>query len=155
MPPFPLPRTASDDSRPASFRRRPWRRAAAVLCVLVAAGCGKRGAPLAPLPRVPATIADWTALRSDDSVALTLVVPSANVSGDTPGDIAEVEVYAVTADRAPELVAGRVPPTMTLVASARVRRPLPPLPANASAEVPAVPREPGLDQGSGRSSVSV
>ena len=146
MPPFPLPRTASDDSRPAGSRRRPWR-VAAVLCVLVAAGCGKRGAPLAPLPRVPAAISDWTALRSDDSVALTLVVPSANVSGDTPGDIAAVEVYAVTADRAPELVAGRVPPTMTLVASARVRRPLPPLPANAAAEVPAVPREPGLDQG--------
>lgn len=115
--------------------------------VLLAAACGKRGAPLAPLPRVPAAVTEWTALRSDETVALTLVVPSANVSGDQPGDIAAVEIYAVTADRAPVLEAGRVAPGLTLVTSLKVRRPLPPLPANAPTGVPAVPREPGVDQG--------
>lgn len=114
--------------------------------MVLAAGCGKRGAPLPPLPRLPAAVTEWTALRSDDVVALTLVVPTTNVSGDSPGDIAAIEVYAVTADRAPELPAGRVPSELTLVASERVRRPVPPLPEDAPA-VPAVPREPGLDQG--------
>ncbi|MBL8136287.1 MAG: hypothetical protein JNL48_06675 [Acidobacteria bacterium] len=118
-----------------------------LVAVLVAAGCGKRGAPLPPLPRVPAAVSEWSALRSDETVALTLVVPGTNVSGDAPGDIAGIELYAVTADLAPELVAGRVPPGMTLVASARVRRPLPPVPAGVPADLPPVPREPGLDQG--------
>ncbi len=146
MPPLPLPHPAPDALCPADRRKRHWRQIAAAVCVLVAAGCGKRGAPLAPLPRVPAAVSDWTALRSDDTVLLTLVVPAANVSGDTPGDIAAIEVYAETAARPPEVVAGRVPPSMALVASSRVRRPVPPLPAGA-ADVPAVPREPGLDQG--------
>ncbi|MEZ5418376.1 MAG: hypothetical protein R2708_13635 [Vicinamibacterales bacterium] len=74
-------------------------------------------------------------------------MPSANVSGDQPGDIAAVEVYAVTADDPPRLETGVVPPAFSLISSARVRRPLPPLPPGAPAEVPAVPREPGLDQG--------
>ncbi len=142
-PPRPVPAVL----RTACSPRVGWRSSAVLLCVLVAGGCGKRGAPLAPLPRVPAAVSGWTVLRSDDTVALSLVVPGANVSGDTPGDIAAVEVYAVTADRVPELVTGRLPAGMNLIASSRVRRPLPPLPASAPAEVPAVPREPGLDQG--------
>ncbi len=147
MPPLPPSRPAPAASRPAGpHAGRRFATLAAVLA-LMAAGCGKRGAPLPPLPRVPAAVSEWSALRSDDTVALTLVVPGTNVSGDAPGDIAGIEVYAVTAERAPELEAGRVPAEMTLVASARVRRPLPPLPADAPAALPAVPREPGLDQG--------
>lgn len=149
MLPFPLPRPAHVALRPEGShpRRRVSVRLGVLLLMVLAAGCGKRGAPLPPLSRLPAAVTDWTALRSDDLVALTLVVPTTNVSGDTPGDIAAIEVYAVTADRAPELPNGRVPPGWTLVATERVRRPLPPLPENAPADVPAVPREPGLDQG--------
>ncbi len=139
-------------SRPASAARRLAGphvacRCALLVAALVAAGCGKRGAPLPPLPRIPAAVTEWSALRSDETVALTLVVPATNVSGDAPGDIAGIEVYAVTADAAPALEAGRVPPGMTLVASARVRRPLPPVPASAPTDLPPLPREPGLDQG--------
>ena len=149
MPPFSPPRPAPAPPRvaPRAAGAPAGARALALLLVALAAGCGKRGAPLPPLPRLPAAVSDWAALRSDDTVALTLVVPSSNVSGDTPGDIAAVEVYAVTADRAPDLETGRVPPELTLVASTRVRRPLPPLPVDAPATVPAVPLEPGLDQG--------
>lgn len=147
MPLLPSSRPAPAALRPVGPHagRRVW--PAMLVVALVAAGCGKRGAPLPPLPRVPAAVSEWAALRSDDTVALTLVVPGTNVAGDAPGDIAGIEIYAVTADRAPELVAGRVPPGLTLVASAPVRRPLPPLPANAPADLPTVPREPGLDQG--------
>jgi len=118
-----------------------------VALVAVAAGCGKRGAPLPPLPRVPAAVAEWSVLRSDETVALTLVVPAANVSGDTPGDVAAVEIYAVTAERPPTLEAGRVPAGAVLVTTIRVRRPLPPVPASAPPGVPTLPREPGSDQG--------
>lgn len=145
MPLLPPSRPAPAVPRLVGPHARCW--AVLVLLAAVAAGCGKRGAPLPPLPRVPAAVSEWTALRSDETVALTLVVPGSNVSGDAPGDIAGIEIYAVTANVPPELEAGRVPPGMTLVASARVRRPLPPLPANAPADLPPVPREPGLDQG--------
>lgn len=145
MPLLPSSRPAPAVSRLVGPHARRW--PALLLVAVVAAGCGKRGAPLPPLPRVPAAVSEWTALRSDETVALTLVVPGTNVSGDAPGDIAGIEIYAVTADAAPELEAGRVPPGMTLVASAPVRRPLPPLPPSAPADLPPVPREPGLDQG--------
>lgn len=145
MPLTLLPRSAPVTPRPVGRAR-----GLALLILLAvgvaAAACGKRGAPLPPLARVPAAVTEWTAMRRDDTVALTLVVPSTNVSGDAPGDIAAVEVYAVTAALAPELETGRVPPSLTLVAQSRVRRPLPPVPATAT-DVPAVPREPGLDQG--------
>ena len=117
--------------------------------MFVAAGCGKKGPPLAPLLRVPGNISAWTVSRADDTVFLTLTVPLANVGGDRPADVARVEVYAVTAERPPALVNGRVPPALTLVSSAPVRRPLPPPPPATpdGPAVPTLPLAPGLDQG--------
>ncbi|MFN7976991.1 MAG: hypothetical protein U0P30_02575 [Vicinamibacterales bacterium] len=124
----------------------------AVLAVLVAglAACGKRGAPLPPLPRVPGGIQTFTAVRRGDAVDLAVTVPTANASGNTPADIARIEVYAVTAFAAPRLETGRVPDGATLVGSMPVRRPLPPPPPPKDGQTPAVapmPPTPGVNQG--------
>lgn len=118
-----------------------------LLAAAAAAGCGKKGAPLAPLLRVPAAVTDWTATRRDDTVRLSFVTPTTNVGGDMPADVAVVEVYAVTAREAPALEAGRVPAAMTLVGSVNVLRPLPPLPRGATPPVTPLPRGPGVEQG--------
>ncbi len=117
--------------------------------LLTVAGCGKKGPPLAPVLRVPAQVSAFRVVRADTLVLATLTVPTANVGGDQPADVALVEVYAVTSVRPPTLENGRVPPGLTLVASSPVRRPVPPPPPvvpNAPA-LPALPVESGLDQG--------
>jgi hypothetical protein len=124
--------------------------AGVVVAVLLAAACGKKGPPLAPLQRVPAKVGTFAAHRADESVFLTLTVPTANIGGDQPADVAVVEVYALTSTVVPPvLVTGRVPATLTLVSSLPVRRPLPPPPPvkEGMPPVPALPLEPGLDQG--------
>jgi predicted small lipoprotein YifL len=121
--------------------------AAALLLPL--AGCGKKGPPLAPLARVPGQVAELTAARSGDAVHLTVLVPVANVGGDSPADISSVEIYAVTAEREP-VVGEREPgPEWTLVHRLPVRRPVPPAPPTPAGvpPVPPLPIEPGVDQG--------
>lgn len=152
MPPVTVPSATQPLAGPRASRHsaRPRRLAAAVLCVLVAMGCGKKGPPLAPLQRVPAKVAAWSAVRSDDTVFLSFTVPTANIGGDQPADVALVEIYAVTVTGVPPaLENGRVPEGLTLVASAPVRRPLPPPPPprEGAPPLPPLPREPGLDQG--------
>ncbi|MEZ5421421.1 MAG: hypothetical protein R2708_29345, partial [Vicinamibacterales bacterium] len=115
------------------------------MCLVVVVGCGRRGAPLPPLPRIPAAVETFSAARRGDVVELSLVVPASNASGDQPGDIAAVEVYAVTAAAAPALPEGRAPDDWTLVASSPVRRPVPPAPAREG--VAPLPLPPGVDQG--------
>jgi hypothetical protein len=132
--------------------RSRWWRARPSACLLLTAGlavaCGKKGPPLAPLPRVPAAVGEFAAIRRHDTVLISYVVPTANVAGDTPADVAAVEVYAVTGTEAPALTGDTVPPPLTLVTTTRVRRPLPPLPPDEAAKVPPMPREPGaVDQG--------
>lgn len=117
---------------------------------MLAVACGKKGPPLAPLQRVPAKVSAWAVSRSDDAVFMTLTVPTANVGGDQPADVAGVEVYAVTSAGAPPaLERGRVPDGVALVTSAPVRRPVPPPPPAKDGGPPIreLPREPGLDQG--------
>ncbi|MEZ5290723.1 MAG: fibronectin type III domain-containing protein [Vicinamibacterales bacterium] len=124
--------------------------AAAVVAVLLgpAVACGKKGPPLAPLPRVPAAVTELTAHRRDDVVSVGFLVPSANVGGDAPADVASVELYAVTSPGPPVLEEGEVPEGMTLVRSTPVRRPVPAPPAREGVTPPPVPREPGVaDQG--------
>ncbi len=127
--------------------------ALALCVVVVASGCGKKGAPLPPLLRVPAKVGGFSAHRSGERVYLTLTVPAANVGGDQPADVAVVEVYAATSAAPPELTKGSVSPALTLVASAPVRRPVPPPPpvtpraGQSGPAVPPLPIEPGLDQG--------
>lgn len=120
-----------------------------LLCVGLTVACGKKGPPLAPRQRVPAKVGDWTVARADDHVFLSLTVPAANVAGDQPADLGQVEVYALTSATPPILEAGKVPAGVTLVASSPVRRPLAPLPpaAGNAPALPTLPVEPGLDQG--------
>jgi hypothetical protein len=63
------------------------------LVVLCAAGCGKRGSPLAPLRLVPARIADLTAVRTAERVELHFTVPAANLDGTTPPAVDRVDIY--------------------------------------------------------------
>lgn len=141
----PRPTPEIDARRPRAFERRA---VAVVMLGLLVVGCGRRGAPLPPLPRIPAAVETFSAQRRGDVVELALVVPSANAGGDTPGDIASVEVYAVTGAAPPQLEAGLVPAGMVRVASSPVRRPAPP-PPPAEGGVPPIapPALPGVDQG--------
>jgi hypothetical protein len=68
----------------------------AVVCAGTAAACGKKGPPLPPLARIPAAPANPQALRLGDDVYISFGVPSANVSGQTPADLAAVDLYAFT-----------------------------------------------------------
>lgn len=121
-------------------------RAIVIAAVVVAAACGRKGPPLAPFVRVPAQVAAVTSQRVGDDVYLSFPVPSANVDGQRPADIAAVEVYAVTATRPPATEEQRE--LATLVATLPVRPILPelPVPANGT-PLPALPVPPGVDRG--------
>lgn len=137
----------------ASPRRRSLRTShstrivAALLAVAaLATACGKKGPPLAPFVRVPATVASVTAARVGDDVFVSFPVPTANVDGQQPADIASLEVYAITATRPPQTDEQRK--LATLIATLPVRPILPPLPpAAAGVELPPVPLPPGVDRG--------
>ncbi|MGE0815035.1 MAG: hypothetical protein AB7O28_24905 [Vicinamibacterales bacterium] len=152
MPP-PLPLPPGSTWLAGMVRGRGWRgrlaagALVAAACVPVVA-CGKKGPPLAPLPRVPAAVTDLTAHRRDDVVSVQFAVPTANVGGDAPADVAMVELYAVTSPGPPVLEEGEVPEGMTLVHATPVRRPVPTPPVREGVTPPPVPREPGVaDQG--------
>ena len=118
--------------------------AVAIACV----GCGKKGPPLAPFVRVPALVTAVTPQRIGDDVYLSFKVPDTNADGQKPADIAAVEVYAVTATRAPATEEQRE--VATLVATLPVRPILPevPVPANGSPPPPLpLPLPPGVDRG--------
>ena len=122
-----------------------------LVAVLTLHACGKKGAPLPPLLRVPAAVGEPIATRVEDDVFMRLTVPATNVDGHAPGDIARIEVYAVTADRAPTSADDpeKLREVSTLVATQDVRRPLPPLPPAKPGEPEPVPLPPGpgVDQG--------
>ncbi len=121
------------------------------------AACGKKGAPLPPLLRVPAPVAGTAAVRVGDDVYVRFTVPTANVDQHTPADIARVEVFAITPDRPPTQndKPAELRRLATLVGSEQVRKPLPPLPPPkpGGPERPALPSDverlagPGVDQG--------
>ena len=62
----------------------------------IAAACGKKGPPLAPLRPLPAAAANVTATRLGDVVQLQFAVPAANADNTTPADLGFVDVYAAT-----------------------------------------------------------
>lgn len=131
-----------------SSRRR---LACAAALAIAAAACGKKGPPLAPLVQLPAQVAAFSAERVADTVFLALTVPTANVGGDTPGDIGAVEVFAATAEREPNVGDREAGVPWTLVHRVPVRRvippPPPPPPGTAAPTLPPIPLEPGADQG--------
>ena len=67
----------------------------------VAAGCGKKGAPLAPIVRIPSAVSMLQAQRVGTDAFVTLTVPNTNIDRSVPVDIARVEVYAYTGRRPP------------------------------------------------------
>jgi hypothetical protein len=80
------------------------RAGALLLCVaLAAAGCGKRGSPLAPIVRIPAAVTQVSAARLGNDVYLTVTVPDQNIDTSVPADIGRVDIYAWT---------GRIPPPL-------------------------------------------
>ena len=108
--------------------------------------CGKKGPPLAPFVRVPATVANVTAQRVGGDIYLSFPVPATNVDGQQPADIASLEVYAVTATRPPATEDQR--DVATLVATVPVRPILPELPVSANGTPPPpIPLPPGVDRG--------
>ena len=119
-------------------------------CVLVAAAaafaCGSKGPPLAPFVRVPAIVTTVTGQRIGNDIYLSFAVPSTNVDGRQPADIAALEVYAVTSTRPPATEEQRE--LATLVATVPVRPILPELPAPANGSPPPpIPLPPGVDRG--------
>jgi hypothetical protein len=122
-----------------------------LLFTLALAGCGKKGAPLPPLLRIPAAVGEAAAMRVGDDVFVRFRVPAANADDQRPADISRVEVYAITLNRAPtsEDDPEQLRKHSTLVATQQVRLPPPPLPPPkpGEPEPPALPLGPGIDQG--------
>jgi hypothetical protein len=118
----------------------------AILASIVAiTACGKKGPPLAPFVRVPATVVNAAGQRIGNDIYLSFPVPAANVDGQQPADILELEVYAVTSARPPATEEQRE--VAELVATIPVRPILPePVSVNGSAPPP-VPLPPGVDRG--------
>jgi len=67
-----------------------------LLAAVLAAACGKKGPPLAPLHLVPNAVKDVAAKRTADEVRIRFVLPSANLNGPGPVALDRVEVYAIT-----------------------------------------------------------
>ena len=60
------------------------------------AACGKKGAPLPPLVRLPVAPPDLVAKRRGASVDVQFTVPAANTDGTRPANIERVDVYGFT-----------------------------------------------------------
>lgn len=75
---------------------------AALVAAASAAGCGKKGAPIAPIVRIPAAVQTISASRVGNDVYVTLTVPATNIDASIPVDISRIDVYGYT---------GRVAPT--------------------------------------------
>src|SRR5215203_2262610 len=68
---------------------------------IISAACGKKGPPLAPIVHIPAAVEKVEARRRGDEVTLTVTVPSKNVDGTVPVDVARIEVYGYTGTTPP------------------------------------------------------
>jgi hypothetical protein len=105
----------------------------AILLSLVAAACGKKGPPLAPIIRVPAAVQGLAPQRVGNEVYLTVTIPSQNIDSSTPSAVRRVDIYAYTGLEEP---GPRMMAAATLVASIpvaevpldRTGEPLPPMP---------------------------
>jgi hypothetical protein len=119
-----------------------------ILSFVLAVGCGKKGAPLPPLVRIPAAPPDIAASRRGETVDVQLTVPATNTDGSRPANISRIEVYAVTG-----------PPTLSdedfvkyasRIGSLQVKAPRDPDdtvdPGEPEEEIEE-PQGPGLDQG--------
>jgi len=92
--------------------------------------CGKKGPPLPPIVHIPAAVEKVEARRRGDDVSVTVTVPSKNVDGTMPVDVARIEVYAYTGTTAPP--ASRFLEVGTLVGSIVVPEQKPDAPPDAA-----------------------
>ncbi len=74
---------------------------AVLLALGLAAACGKRGNPQAPIRPVPAAVTNLSARRIGDRVEIRFVVPSENRDGSAPPAISAVEIYGAAGPPAP------------------------------------------------------
>ena len=72
-----------------------------VVSLMLAAGCGKKGAPLAPVVRIPSAVDQIAARRVGRDVYVTLTVPRQNIDASVPADVARIDVDAYTGVRQP------------------------------------------------------
>ena len=75
--------------------------AVAVALVIATVACGKKGPPLLPYVRQPAAAEITAVKRVGNEVFVTISVPTVNVDESTPASLAEIRVYAVTAQTPP------------------------------------------------------
>jgi len=94
------------------------------------AACGKKGPPLAPIVHIPAAVEKVEARRRGDEVTLTVTVPSKNIDGTIPVDVARIEVYGYTGTTAP--TASRFLEVATLVGTVTVPEQKPDAPPDAA-----------------------
>ena len=117
------------------------------VCASTLAACGKKGPPQPPLARVPTPPGNPQAVRLGDEVYVSFEVPSANVSGQTPADVAAIDVYAFTGMAAPE---GPDPTRQAVQIGTYAVQPVlppPPPPPEGVAAPPPPPLPPGFVQG--------
>jgi predicted small lipoprotein YifL len=118
-----------------------------VLCAGALAACGKKGPPLPPLARIPTPPGNPQAVRLGDDVYVSFGVPSANVSGQTPADVAAIDLYAFTGAAPPE---GPDPTKQAVQIGTYAVQPVlppPPPPPEGVAPPPPPPLPPGFVQG--------
>ena len=98
-------------------------RIACVLALVAGLGgaCGKRGAPIPPIVRIPAAVEKMAASRIGNDVYVTFTVPATNIDESLPIDIQRIDVYAYTGRTAPPLA--RFPEVGTVVATVPVATP--------------------------------
>lgn len=70
--------------------------ATVVLVLVILGGCGKKGAPLAPLRLVPAAATAIEVRRVGSEARLHFVLPAGNLNGGGPSVLDRVHIYAVT-----------------------------------------------------------
>ena len=123
-----------------------------LIVVSVISGCGQKGPPLPPIirtPLAPIIKAD----RRGSEIQLSLTVPSANIDGSRPANIARIDIYAVNGAAA-KMTDLEIMKKGTKVASVPVKSPRHPTDAvekdeSADEAEPAVGE--GLEQGSASS----
>lgn len=119
-----------------------WGRSVAVLAVVLAAGCGRRGPPLQPFIEIPAAVEQISARRTGDEIYVTLSVPAQNVDGSVPVAIDRILVYGYTGEAPP--VGGRWGEFATIVATVPVETPDVDQPTEDGPETPPVSADPPL-----------
>lgn len=119
-----------------------------LVAALLGVTCGKKGAPLPPLVKLPVPAADLTAERHGNVVDVQFTVPVVNTDGTRPANVERVDVFAVTAP--PTVTDDQLWKQGTKVGSVRVKAPRDPnqtIDPDESLDEMEAPEGPGLDQG--------